>query len=424
MRCFRRAEARFLPPDSEDVNPVELPNINLLLGNNGMGKSATLKAIALAILSPVIESAGYVPYSIVRRDRRKQLPRTEITAEILLHRQDVESHDRTLEEPMTLKTVVLRTRTTERIKRETIEDAIWETMFDDYSPGFFLVGYGASRTIESSESVDLSARRKSRLLRYERVSGLFEEHTTLIPLTAWLPELERNNPGRHKQVTNLIDRLLPEHTHFKGELANGEFLLRHRGLKIELSAMSDGYRAYMGWICDLLYHVCMGCPSGVKLVNNLGIVLIDEIDLHLHPNWQRSILPTLSRTLPNLQFICTTHSPLVAGTVCSANILLLLPDGAQASKLARPDVEIHGLNADQILLSPHFGLNSSRAPSFVEELRKVSKSARSGDRNEAVRFTRMVAHGAGAKQLEANQPTRPAWVERAAEKRKTKRRSS
>ncbi len=85
MRCFRHAEAEFQYPGRETSTPIKYPNINLLLGNNGMGKTATLKAAALAALSPIIDSAGYVPYSIVRKDRRKKTPITEITVDLLLH---------------------------------------------------------------------------------------------------------------------------------------------------------------------------------------------------------------------------------------------------------------------------------------------------------------------------------------------------
>ena len=290
-------------------------------------------------------------------------------------------------------------------------------MFDDNSPAFLLVGYGANRTVESSDSIDLNARRKSRLLRYERVAGLFEEHTTLIPLTAWLPKMRESNPGRYTQVINLIDRLLPAGTGFEGRYENGKYQFFQDGLIIALDAMSDGYRAYLSWICDLIYHICMGAPSGAKLVDNAGIVLIDEVDLHLHPEWQRLILPTLSKVLPNLQFICTTHSPIVVGTVSSANLHLLKRDANGGSVLERPDVEVHGLNADQILLTPAFGLTSSRAPSFVEEMQEVSKQARDGDSDEAMRLTRMLASGAAASESRSVSK-RPEWIEEVAQEQK------
>ncbi|MCP4694283.1 MAG: AAA family ATPase [Desulfobacterales bacterium] len=408
MRCFRHAEAEFQYPGRESASSVKYPNINVLLGNNGMGKTATLKAAALTALSPIIDSAGYVPYSIVRRDRRKKTPITKIRAEFLLHPGDVEGSDHGVNESIALETVVKRTRNIERIERAfEKDDPIWENMMDERTPAFLLIGYGASRTVEGVKSFDIGARRKARLLRYERVAGLFEEHATLIPLTAWLPEMESRDPKREREVVKLIDRLLPRGTSFKGKREDGEYLFHHRGLRVPFRAMSDGYRAYLGWICDLLYHICMCAPANVRLVDNYGVVLVDEVDLHLHPEWQLTLLPNLSQALPNLQFICTTHGPIVAGTVHSANLRLLLPDGAQASTLARPEAEIHGLNADQILLSPHFGLTSSRAPGFVKKLRRISKEARTGDPDAALDFTRMIAHGEGAADFKKKRSARP-----------------
>jgi len=132
------------------------------------------------------------------------------------------------------------------------------------------------------------------------------------------------------------------------------------------------------------------------LVDHRGIVMIDEVDLHLHPQWQLEVLPTISRAFPRLQFLCTTHSPIVAGTVESATLFLLLAEGETASFLATPEREVHGLTADQILTSSHFGLVSTRAPDFYEELRKVSGDVSRGKPGAAVRFMEMTSLGAAA----------------------------
>jgi hypothetical protein len=168
---------------------------------------------------------------------------------------------------------------------------------------------------------------------------------------------------------------------------------------VAFNAMSDGYRQYIGWISDLLYHVCTGLLSGKKLVENRGIVLIDEIDLHLHPDWQRTVIGRMSETLPNLQFILTSHSPIVVGTLYKENVFVFEEDASGAS-VARPvQTEVHGLNADQVLTSSAFGLRSSRAPEFVAELKKMSTRAQKGDRNAESQFHRMLVYGAGANEM-------------------------
>src|SRR5262249_8709090 len=147
----------------------------------------------------------------------------------------------------------------------------------------------------------------------------------------------------------LMNRLLPE-----GEMLEKpdgrDYLFRLRGANVPFAALSDGYRAYIGWIADLLYHVCMGAPSGKRLDENQGVVLVDEIDLHLHPEWQRRVIPMLSETLSSLQFIVTSHSPLVVGTLSASHVRVLNieePKGKAARSVVEPaQDELHGLSAD------------------------------------------------------------------------------
>ena len=407
FRAFRRTEVRFRYPDSIDATGLKYPNVNLLLGNNGMGKSAVLKAAAIALMSPIIGSTGYRPYSLVRQETGVAPGDAEIEARVELSDQDSIGGPLATEHRERLGARVSRRHTTETCEPSPQAVApVWEAMYEDRSPAFFFVGYGVSRTVESPEKVDPSVRRRSRHLRYERVAGLFEEQTTLIPPDFWLPELRILNPGRYKEVETLLGQLLPEGTSFRVREARDDCLFHHRGLDVPFDALSDGFRAYIGWIGDLLYHMCLCCPLDGRLVDHLGIVMIDEVDLHLHPEWQLVVLPTISRALPKLQFLCTTHSPIVAGTVESANLHLVLPDGDTASVLAPPEVEIHGLTADQILQSSHFGLVSTRAPDFYAELQEVSRAVSRGEPGAAARFMEMTSLGAGAAGADGRQATR------------------
>ena len=157
------------------------------------------------------------------------------------------------------------------------------------------------------------------------MQSLFEEAFSLIPLASWLPGLKASNPGRYKQVEHLLNALLaPGHYRFSGEQArNGDYLFHRGDMPVPFQSLSDGYRAFVGWVADLLYHVCFGCPRGRKLVESRGIVLVDEIDLHLHPKWQMQVIKTVARALPNMQFVFTSHSPLVAGSLEWMNIITL-----------------------------------------------------------------------------------------------------
>jgi hypothetical protein len=384
LRSIASADIRFCHPGGED--PPELENVTLLLGDNGVGKTTVLRAVALATLSPVIESSGFTPFNLIRRTRAGASSRAELRAEVQLHAQDLagKGHDAPL--AVEVETAIERRHDVERVLSPPWSEDIWEEMFVERSAAFLVVGYSAGRRVESATSFDSGVRSKSRRIRYQRVAGLFEEGVTLTPLNAWLPEFKGENPGRYSQVITLINDLLPEGTRISGERENGEYLFEHNETRVPFAAMSDGYRAYIGWIADLLYHVCMGAPKGKKLVDNRGIVLVDEIDLHLHPAWQREVIPQLARTLPNLQFVLTTHSPIVAGTLQAKNIRVIEPDETGASTIQQLNERIHGLNADQILVSSYFGLDSTRAPEAVDALQALSRKARHGDRDAVHAF--------------------------------------
>lgn len=403
FRAFKHTRASFRYPGADVPGKLKYPNINLLLGNNGMGKSAALKAAALALMGPVVSSTGYRPFSLVRREVGEAPSEAAIKAHVALGDQDLEEDFDTAPDAAELRARISRRHTTETCEFDvTLAHPVWEPMFREDSAAFFFVGYGVSRTVEDPDTVDPSLRRRFRHLRYQRVAGLFEEQATLMPLVAWLRTLQITESARYDEVEALLNQLLPEHTSFHGQVVDGDYALRHRELDVPLSALSDGFRAYVGWIGDLVYHVCQCCPKQVSLVDHQGIVMIDEVDLHLHPEWQLVVLPTISQALPQLQFVCTTHSPIVAGTIESANLFLLVPDGDDetASVLATPELEVHGLTADQILTSSHFGLVSTRAPDFYEELQRVSRDVSRGKPGAAARFMEMTSLGAGAARVD------------------------
>lgn len=389
LRCFRRAKLEFQYPGkvNKDGSP-KWPNVNLLLGKNGKGKTSILKAIALAALSPIMPQSGYLPYRLVRRTGTKSPQQTaaNIEAEVLLHGQDlgVKKLKEPHVEPVSIQ--IIRNEDVEIMTSGAApthvnsgKSGVWEGMFSNKSPAFLVVGYGASRRVEDARSFDEAARSKTRLLRYERVAGLFEGQVSLRPLIQWLPSFGADNPGRYKQVVNLINRLLPDGAAFEGKHEEGDYLFEVNGVPTPLGALSDGYRAYIGWITDLLYHICMGAPSGAKLVDNYGIVLVDEIDLHLHPEWQRVVVGTLASALPNIQFVFTTHSPIVAGSLNKENIYVTDGDSSGASVVRQYDERIYGLDAEEVLLSSYFNLKTTRAASFTDELRELSTQAGHGD---------------------------------------------
>ncbi len=399
FRTFKVAEIEFVHPDREwsdncNIPKPRYPNINLLLGDNGSGKTSLLKAVALSALGPSIEDSGILPYRLIRRsatfDAKTDTTIARIEARFTPHDQDsVPSDIRQIESAIKIS----RRGDTERMRWDHPDDKTWHPVFSSDSDAFFFVGYGATRRVEKGENVDMGSRRQSVTTRALRVRSIFEEAYSLVPFTAWLPRLETENPGRHKQAVDLISKLLgDEAIAFTGEREQGEYVFDQQGIKIPYPALSDGYRAFLGWIGDLLYHVCDTCPSGKKLVDNQGIVMVDEIDLHLHPRWQLKVLGLLSQTLPNIQFILTSHSPLLVGSLEWMNIVVMDSQN-ESNQAVRIKEAIRGLDADQILLTEFFKLASTRTGEKREQLARLTEAARKGDAESALELLREMSRG-------------------------------
>ena len=371
FRCFEQADVEFEFERQEferhssanvcGAQPSN--NVNLLLGNNGAGKTTILKAICLSILSPVIQQSGYRPYFLRRRVADQVVDEaTMIQATLELHEQqdparkkwDIDFAKATIVSEGSYEKFAIN------LRRNPPE------ITDDNSPAFFLAAYGATRRVERAENLDTQWR-KRRGLRYQRVAGLFEDYIALRPIETWLAEVLTRSKERHSEIVELIRVLLPKNTRFTGDIVEDQAVFDHGGVRLPFENLSDGYRAYIGLVCDLLYHMQLVCPIETRLTDMTGVVLVDDIDLHLHPAWQRTVVPDLAKTFPKLQFILTSHSPLVAGTLHARNVRVV-----EDRKVQQFDERLHGMSADQILTSPYFGLSSSRSAVAEKKLASIA----------------------------------------------------
>jgi AAA domain, putative AbiEii toxin, Type IV TA system len=401
LRCFKHGEMDFRYPGDGVTVPDGVPNlenVNLILGVNGAGKTTALKAVALSLMAQM-PSTGFVPDSLVRYEE------AESNTELVTYSGEGLFPDHNYHFEAKIK----KFHTTEElVSKGRYRDNIF---YDDESPEYFMVAYGATRRTESGD-FESSSRRKLRSERYARVAGLFEDHLALMPFGAWLSKLLLK---RTKEIYSLLKKLLPNKLAFLGLDTQKQVFFEQDEILIPFQALSDGYRAYIGWITDLLYHM-INVSKGKNIEILKGVVMVDEIDLHIHPSWQKIIIEQVARALPNLQFIFTTHSPIVAGSVSSQNLWIAKTAEDGSSILERPSREIYGLNADQILTSDIFGLQSTRAEGFLKELDKLEQKAIRGDEDAALALMRGMALGKGA--VEPKEP--PAWVKQAAKKSRKK----
>lgn len=216
----------------------------------------------------------------------------------------------------------------------------------------------------------------------------------MVSLPAWFSDHKKNS-NRWKQVVDLINGALGGgHFVFEGNRINEDFVFSQGGMEIPFRSLSDGYKAFLGWVTDLLFHLDFACErSDLRLNEVSGIVLVDEIDLHLHPTWQMEVIGHLSKTFPRLQFIFTSHSPLVAGSVEWMNIKRLRLDRQHRTGVDPFEQPIHGLDVDQILVSDLFGMESTRAQAKRDRLYDLRIQARKGDDEAAKQLISEMAKG-------------------------------
>lgn len=120
---------------------------------------------------------------------------------------------------------------------------------------------------------------------------------------------------------------MPEYTDIHIRRHPLAMVVRKNDELLNVEQLSDGEKIYLALIGDLCHRLFLANNNDDPLLGS-GIVLIDEIDLHLHPQWQSEITQRLTRTFPNIQFIVTTHSPHVLNRVPTQDVRMLEPDGS------------------------------------------------------------------------------------------------
>ena len=265
-----------IPTDPLPPTPLTGRSWRVLLGENGVGKSATLRAIGLALASsslPDLEAAAGIDWSRLLRRGQKQ-------GRVLLEFTDGS-----------------------RIDLRFNRNRAWFVGGAPRMEGF-VRGFGATRLLGPDDgSPEANV----------RLGHLFDPRIPVIDAEAWLLGIEEE--GDFNVVAVAVAELLGRHDEVTGSVEPGampaRFIQRVDGeLSIggePLDNLSDGYRSVIATACDLM----AGAGTGLSGMGNAtGIVLIDELGAHMHPRWKMDITRTLRRVFPSMQFIVSTHEPL------------------------------------------------------------------------------------------------------------------
>ena len=121
--------------------------------------------------------------------------------------------------------------------------------------------------------------------------------------------------------------------------------------RMPLDVLSQGTQSLIQWLARLLIGYAKHYEFPAKLRDKPGILILDEIDAHLHPSWQRRILPVVTQHFPSLQVFCSTHSPLMLAGLRAGQVHLLVRDRKGTVTVSRNEADILGWSADEILTS-------------------------------------------------------------------------
>lgn len=256
------------------------------------------------------------------------------------------------------------------------------TIWSPDAKGWFSCGYGPFRRVFGASP---EATRQMVAPTTERFVTMFQEAASLAEVDQWLRNLKHkeleNRAAEREQLALLLeilrDDLLPNQITVDRVDSDGLWLKDRNGVQLAWGQMSDGYRAALALLADIIRHLISAYgvvgltdrgSNGKLFIKRSGVVLIDEVDAHLHPEWQREIGFWLKQHFPFMQFLVTTHSPIIC-QAADPNGLFVLPEpGSDVAPRALTQDEYEKVIAsrpDTILLTPAFGLQNTRSPRAV-----------------------------------------------------------
>lgn len=365
-------------------------------GDNGSGKSTLLKAIAIALTGrDIARSLQPSFHRWIRDGARDQDAKIELT---IVPEQGVDEFSdggRTTYKkfPAVVSLVPGNTPGSADLppasssKKSLAQRGLWSSA----AHGWFSCGYGPFRRVfgASQEATRLMVSPTT-----ERFVTMFHEAASLYEVDQWMrnlnhKKLEGRSPESAQQLDLLLeilrDDLMPNQITVDRVDSDGLWLKDRNGLQLAWGEMSDGYRAALALLADILRHLIAAygidglaerTHDGKPQIKRGGVVMIDEIDAHLHPEWQREIGFWLKQHFPGIQFLVTTHSPIICQAADENGLFVLPEPGSGDAPRALSDDEYQKVissRPDTILLTPAFNLQNTRSPRAVAARAKYSK---------------------------------------------------
>ena len=195
---------------------------------------------------------------------------------------------------------------------------------------------------------------------------LFDNNFELINPEQWIKDLALEQT-KHEDMTIKVDALkkvinevLDKNVAI--EIEGSRVVFVERGYRESINELSEGFRSMIIFVCDLLFRLLQNNPQTDNIFNTSAVVLIDEIDEHLHLKWQRHIVKKLREIFPNIQFIMTTHSPTIIQGASNDAVIYRVYRNEGKTKVSDPYFrkDLNDLMINTLVTSSMFGLSDSR----------------------------------------------------------------
>lgn len=358
IRCFGKKQT--IDFTDKNGNPSMW---NLILGDNGTGKTTVLRALAISTIGDsLVVDSWWKTFSMHYFLR-------ENTDKFIIN--------------LILKEI---STSSEHSQRITYDKLVGQTIFNENRAAGkitwrdrVLFGYGAARHISTNGIPEYSN---------IRAQTLFDDKSTLLNAEEWLVQAEYLSLKEKKQ-SNLFDRVKKLLLSlFEGQITDikietdinsskkiNVLFQTHYGW-VPLHELSLGYKTLLAWMVDFAHGLFEKYPDSPNPLAEPAICLVDEIDLHLHPRFQQKMIRFLSELFPKTQFIVTAHSPLIAKSAVErdANLVLLRREGSEIDVVNDPQI-VKRWRVDQLLASDLFEVFDEKMERRRDLLRKPERSS-------------------------------------------------
>jgi hypothetical protein len=362
------------------------PGWHVIIGDNGAGKSTFLRSVALALVGPKEAFA-------LRQNWDDWLTRGKMEGQIMLRIQWDSSLDKfsgsgniPYGRLLPLQLSFVRQQAEVELRKGSRTDGkrhVWGN-----KPGWFSASYGPFRRFAGGDKdADRIFLSNPKLASHLSVFG---ENVALTESLTWLKELKFKKL-EHDTEGKLLDSLqtfvnqdgfLPHKAQLTEVSSKGVEFVDGNNCELLVEDLSDGYRSILSMTFELIRQLSRAYPP--KLIFNdektkiiaPGVVLIDEVDAHLHPTWQRKIGLWLREHFPKMQFIVTTHSPLVCQAADIGTVWRLPKPGTQELGSMVSGVELDRLLYGDVLdaySTEAFGEDINRSDESKKKLQRLAE---------------------------------------------------